>query len=92
MKRVLMLFLTILMLSSCELGISDVSRFQSISTTDVESIIFDVNEEENVAKVRFIDVGQGESVFVELPDGSIMLIDAAEIMDLRQITRYRVKY
>ena len=37
---------------------------------------FCVHADENRLKAHFIDVGQGDSAFLELPDGKTMLIDA----------------
>lgn len=39
-------------------------------------------------KVHFIDVGQGDSIFIELPNTKTMLIDAAEKEYADRITNY----
>lgn len=39
-------------------------------------------------KVTFIDVGQGDSEFVQLPDGKTMLIDAGEVVSGSTVVDY----
>ena len=41
----------------------------------------------NVLKVNFLDVGQGDSTFAELPNGEVMLIDAGNPGDGEQIVK-----
>ncbi|MGB4588050.1 MAG: ComEC/Rec2 family competence protein [Clostridiaceae bacterium] len=42
-------------------------------------------------KVHFIDVGQGDSIFIELPNGQSMLIDAGESGNGSQVLSYLKK-
>lgn len=49
------------------------------------------NDEENLKsdiKVHFIDVGQGDASFIELPDNTTLLIDAANAVNGEQIVSY----
>ena len=42
----------------------------------------------SLLKVHFLDVGQGDSTFIELPNGETMLIDAAEKSESDKIVTY----
>ena len=46
------------------------------------------NLDSDEMKVHFIDVGQGDSIFIELPNTKTMLIDAAENEYADRITNY----
>ena len=46
------------------------------------------NLDSDEMKVHFIDVGQGDSIFIELPNTKTMLIDAAENKYADRITNY----
>lgn len=48
----------------------------------------EVSENADKLKVNFLDVGQGDSIFIELPKGKTMLIDAGESENSKIITDY----
>ena len=47
-----------------------------------------VNNSEDNLKVHFIDVGQGDSIFIELPNDEVMLIDAGESSEEEKVYNY----
>ena len=47
-----------------------------------------VNNSEKDLKVHFIDVGQGDSIFIELPNDEAMLIDAGESSEEEKVYNY----
>lgn len=47
-----------------------------------------VNNSEEDLKVHFIDVGQGDSIFIELPNDEVMLIDAGESSEEEKVYNY----
>ena len=53
-----------------------------------EPITGEINSETGTLKVHYIDVGQGDSIFIELPDGKTALIDAGEIEYGSVVTNY----
>lgn len=58
----------------------------------------DLNEEKNASvtnkilnenlKIHYLDVGQGDSIFIELPNAQTILIDAAEKKEAEKIEKY----
>ena len=50
-----------------------------------------INMNNDLLKVHYLDVGQGDSIFIELPNNETMLIDAAESYQSENIINY-LKY
>ena len=48
----------------------------------------DINLEGDLLKVNFIDVGQGDAIFIELPNSETMLIDAGERNQDKKVINY----
>lgn len=47
-----------------------------------------INTYNDLLKVHYLDVGQGDSIFIELPNNETMLIDAAESYQSEKIINY----
>lgn len=47
-----------------------------------------INMNNDLLKVHYLDVGQGDSIFIELPNNETMLIDAAEFYQSENIINY----
>lgn len=47
-----------------------------------------INTNNDLLKVHYLDVGQGDSIFIELPNNETMLIDAAESYQSEKIINY----
>lgn len=47
-----------------------------------------INTNNDLLKVHYLDVGQGDSIFIELPNNETMLIDAAETYQSENIINY----
>ena len=47
-----------------------------------------INTNNNLLKVHYLDIGQGDSIFIELPNNETMLIDAAESYQSENIINY----
>lgn len=70
---------------------STYSTSTSIISTDISSeseVTEEPPRETGVLTVHFIDVGQGDSAFIELPNGETMLIDAGEASEGDNVVTY----
>lgn len=89
------LLLAIMLLCSCTgqgsegtQGIGSSSRTAEIATSSEAVATPQKSEVSDLLTVHYLDVGQGDSIFIELPNGKAMLIDAAERDMAEKITSY----
>lgn len=60
----------------------------SVDTDEITTDETDVNQQIDKLYVHFLDVGQGDSILIELPNNETMLIDAAESEQTDKIINY----
>lgn len=81
MKKIIIILVFLVLISGCAKLNLDLPN--SNSTTNNE---FEANEDELIA--HFIDVGQGDANFIELPNGDTLLIDAGEAYESDTVINY----
>ena len=97
MKKILSLILCVvlsaLFFTGCDFeillteGLSYLLETVSVNEEYINEVS-SVSEEEFPLRVHFIDVGQADSIFLELPDGKTMLIDAGNPENASDIISY----
>ncbi len=99
-KSFICLFLCILMICACGCspdtsettsanfeitGSDSLTETSSSASSDGQLVI---DETKNNLSVHFIDVGQGDAIFIELPNNESMLIDAGERKYSQKVIKY----
>lgn len=99
-KTLLALLLVVgsLFLCGCDYRLIPFPESTSIRSTNTSTVSTDISSESEVTEepprktgeltVHFIDVGQGDSTFIELPNGETMLIDAGEDSEGDNVVTY----
>lgn len=82
MKKIIIVLMFLVLISGCAKINLDLPNSNSSNTTNE----FEASEDELVA--HFIDVGQGDANFIELPNGDTMLIDAGESYESDTVIDY----
>lgn len=76
----------------CILGALGYNQYNSMLEDNIKTSQNNINEvsdiEWDLLKVHYIDVGQGDSIFIELPNKESMLIDAGETDNSSKVIRY----
>lgn len=92
MKKLLSVILAVIMillLCSCEIVIYDETPNELHNTeSPVQTSLPESDEISGEMCVTFLDVGQGDCTFIELPDGKCILIDAGESDNASKIKKY----
>lgn len=100
LKSFLCVFLCILMIFACGCSpdtsdvtsanseITDSDILTETSSAESSNSKLESDETENNLSVHFIDVGQGDAIFIELPNNESMLIDAGEQKYSEKVIKY----
>lgn len=78
---VISLLTSLIVLCSCSLNLNNTEDIVSVTQKNTHTAEQDVTQAvigEETLNIYFLDVGQGDSIFIELPDEKTMLIDAGE--------------
>lgn len=90
--RIIALTLSVVFLfgfSGCEGDYGDIIRFiESLESDILETVTEKPKIKYDDLAVHFIDVGQGDSALIELPNGKTMLIDAGEKAESDEVISY----
>ena len=86
-KRIQIMFLTLIIAVGLSISVGVGSEFGLENVVNDVQASFENNDTKNI-ELHFLDVGQGDSAFVILPDGKTMLIDASTSNQGTNIVNY----
>lgn len=89
MKKLLSFLLAILFLTGCAAAKDKAPREKAtIKDSTQQASTTDLQNRTDTLKVHFLDVGQGDSILVQLPNGKNMLVDAGKNDSVSTIVNY----
>jgi len=97
MKKILALILALLFLAGCAAGKSITSagkageKKEALQQVQSTSNISNIQNRPDTLKVHFLDVGQGDSILIQFPNGRSMLVDAGKNSSAAAIIDYLKK-
>ena len=75
--KIIVLIILVLTIGSCSSPFIEKDNKPSVSTFNNDTL-----------RINYIDVGQGDSIFIELPNNKTMLIDAGEAYEVDNVINY----
>jgi len=88
MKKLLIILLSITLIMSAFAGCQEWVDWLSPENTAGTTQSASVTPSEDTLRVSYIDVGQGDSILIQYPNGKVMLIDAAKKKDVGAVVDY----
>ena len=88
-KVAIMVVLAVVLAISCLFFSSPIENFLGIGKTEASGKNVDIQViKENDFVVHYIDVGQADCTFIELPDGANMIIDVGDVETKEEVVSY----
>ena len=79
-------FLIICVILGCYSGL--LYKPQTNNSSNIENPVGNITHYNNKIRVHYLDVGQADCIFIELPNNETMLIDAGESKNKNTIINY----